>query len=136
MKTLEECLFDYLTAVPAIAAIIGPRAWLFQDFFMQNQQLPAVAYALENDQSYETQQGPSALRRALYHFGIFAETADAAMRLAEAIRQALDGYKGSMGDRDYIVTLFDGMHRTRDPETMAFIVDTRFLIFYQQPKTQ
>jgi hypothetical protein len=134
MKPLEECLFEYVTAVPGIISIVGSRAWLFQDFFAQNQMLPAVAYALENDQSYETQQGPSALRRALYHFGVFAETADAGMQLAEAIREALDGYKGAMGDRDYVVALFDGMSRSRDSEMLVFTVDMRFLIFYQQPK--
>jgi len=135
MKPLEQCLFEFLTAVPAIAAIVGPRAWLFQDFFPQTQPLPAVAYALESDQSYLTQQGPSALRKALYHFGVWGETADSAMQLAESIQAALDGYRGPMADRDYVVAQSKSMSRTRDPETMAFAVDLQFTIFYQQPKS-
>ena len=133
MKTLDECLFEFVTGQPAVQALIDTR--LFPDFFAQNERLPAVAYALEDDQSYETQQGPSALRKAIYRFGVWDITAKSAMQVAEAIRQALDGYKGPMGDRNYVVAIFDRMHRSRDPETMAFNVDMRFLIFYQQPKS-
>ena len=135
MKPLEQCLFEYLTALPSIIAIVGSRAWLFQDFFPQNQPLPSVAYAMENDESYMTQQGPSALRKALYHFGVWGDTADDATQLAQAIHEALDGYKGPMADRDYVVAQSRSMSRSRDPETKAIAIDMQFTIFYQQPKS-
>ena len=73
---LDECIFDYITKDAGLFALIGTR--LYPDFFRQNEPLLAVAYSLEDDQSYETQAGPSALRRALYRFDIWAGTAAAA----------------------------------------------------------
>lgn len=131
--TFEECLFGYIASCADIAVLIGSR--IYPDFFRQGEPLPAVAYSLEDDRSIETQQGPSSLREALYRFDIWAETAKDAMKVMRALRSALDGFKGAMGDQDDVRALFDGADRIRDSETMAFCVSMRFRIWYHQEQS-
>ena len=132
MKTLDECLFEFLTTDLGMLAAIGTREWLFPDFLKQNQPLPAVTYSMEEDHSIMTQQGPSALREGVYLFEVWDTTAKSAGEIEKALRDALDGFRGPMGDVDYVVALFAGSTHDRDPETMVFNVSMRFKVFYHE----
>jgi hypothetical protein len=111
-------------------ALIGTR--LHPDYFSEDEQLPAVAYSLEDDQSMHTQQGPSALRQAVYRFDIWAGTVLETTDVMREMRAALDGFRGNFKDIPVVGAFFDGAGRTRDPDTETFCVSARFTIHYRQ----
>lgn len=136
--TLDEGLFAYLRGHAGLFALVASR--IFPDFFAQNETLPAIAFALEDDISDMTQQGPSSLRKAIYHIGVWADTAKDAMAVGSQLRFALDGYHGTFTDGlspESTIRIpgsfLESFSRHRDPETGAFSVSTRFTIFYQEP---
>jgi len=128
--TLDEGLFDHLTTHPGLAALIGTR--LHPDYFSEDEELPAIAYSLEDDRSMPTQQGPSALRQATYRFDIWADTAAETVAVMKQMCAALDGYRGSFRDLPMVGVFFDGAGRTRDPDTQTYNVSMRFTIHYQE----
>ena len=131
--TLDEGLFDHLTSHPGLAALIGTR--LHPDYFSEDEELPAIAYSLEDDRSMPTQQGPSALRQAIYRFDIWADTAAETVAVMKQMCAALDGYRGSFKDIPIVGVFFDGAGRSRDPDTQTFNVSMRFTIHYQEIQT-
>jgi hypothetical protein len=128
--TLDEGLFDHLTSHAGLAALVGTR--IHPDYFSEDEDLPAIAFSLQDDRSMHTQQGPSALRQAIYRFDIWADTASAAMEVVRQMQAALDGYRGSFKDVPIVGTFFDGAGRSRDPDTETVNVSMRFTIHYQE----
>lgn len=131
--TLDEGLFDHLTHHAGLAALI--RTPVHPDYFSEDEELPAIAYSLEDDRSMHTQQGPSALRQAIYRFDIWADTAAEAMAVMKQMCAALDGYRGSFKEIPVVGVFFDGAGRSRDPDTQTFNVSMRFTIHYQERQT-
>ena len=131
--TLDEGIFDHLTSHPGLAALIGTR--IHPDYFSEDEDLPAIAYSLEDDRSTHTQQGPSALRQAIYRFDLWADTAAEAMAVTRPMRAALDGFRGSFKDIPVVGVFFDGAGRSRDPDTQTLNVSMRFTIHYQETQT-
>jgi hypothetical protein len=66
LTDFDEALVDYLIGCPGIAAVVGRR--FFPDYFPQSEQLPAIAYTLEDNSSQRTLQGPSRMRTAIYSY--------------------------------------------------------------------
>jgi hypothetical protein len=130
MTTLDEGLFDHLMGHAGVAALIGKR--IHPDYFSEDEELPAIAYSLEDDRSIHTQQGPSALRQAIYRFDIWANTVSEVMAVVRQMRAALDGFRGFFKDIPVVGVFFDGAGRSRDPDTQTFNVSMRFTIHYQE----
>jgi hypothetical protein len=131
--TLDKGIFDHLTSHSGLAALIGTR--MHPDYFSEDEELPAIAYSLEDDRSMHTQQGPSALRQAIYRFDIWADTAAEAIAVMKQMCAALDGYRGSFSDIPVVGVFFDGAGRSRDPDTQTFNLSMRFTIHYQEKQT-
>jgi len=131
--SLDEGIFDHLTSHSGLAALIGTR--LHPDYFSEDEELPAIAYSLEDDRSMPTQQGPSALRQAIYRFDIWADTAAETVAVMKQMCAAVDGYRGSFNGIPVVGVFFDGAGRSRDPDTQTFNVSMRFTIHYQERQT-
>lgn len=132
MADFDEALVDYLLGRPGIAALIAKR--IFPDYFPQSEQLPAVAYTLEDDSSQPTLQGPSGMREAVYRINVRANTRREVMAVAREVRSALDGYRGAFKNIPILGTFLDGLSRERDSDTGAFCVSMRCTIHYQKPR--
>jgi hypothetical protein len=130
LTDFDEGLVDYLLSRPGIAALVSKR--IFPDFFPQSEQLPAIAYTLEDDSSQQTLQGPSGMRAAIYQINIWAETRREAMAVARELRLALDGYRGAFKDISIIGGFLDSLSRERDSDTGAYCISMRFTIHYQE----
>ncbi len=128
--TLDEGLFDHLTSHAGLSARVGTR--IHPDYFPEDEQLPAIAYALEDDRSMHTQQGPCGLRLAIYRLDVWADTAAETTEVMRQLCEALDGYRGSFKDIPVVGAFFDGAGRSRDADTEAFCVSMRFTIHYRQ----
>ena len=128
MADFDEALVDYLLGCPGIAALIDRR--IFPDYFPQSEQLPAIAYTLEDDSSQQTLQGPSGMREAIYQINIWADTRREVMAVAREVRMALDGYRGAFKGIPILGAFLDSLARERDSDTGAYCVSTRFTIHY------
>jgi hypothetical protein len=69
LADFDEAFVDYLLGCPGIASLI--ERWIFPDYFPQSEQLPAMAYTLEDNSSQQTLQGPSCMREAIYQINIW-----------------------------------------------------------------
>jgi hypothetical protein len=130
LTDFDEALVDYLLGRPGIAALVAKR--LFPDYFPQDEQLPAIAYTLEDDSSQQTLQGPSGMRATIYQINIWADNRREAMTIAREIRLALDGYRGAFKDIPIAGAFLDSINRERDSDTGAYCVSMRFTIHYQE----
>jgi hypothetical protein len=130
LTDFDEALVDYLLGRPGIAVLVSKR--VFPDFFPQSEQLPAIAYTLEDDSSQQTLQGPSGMRAAIYQINIWADTRREVMTVAREVRLALDGYRGAFKDIPIIGAFLDSLSRERDSDTGAYCVSLRFTIHYQE----
>ncbi len=130
MADFDEALVDYLLAQAGLTALVETR--IFPDYFPQTEQLPAVAYTLEDDSSRQTQQGPSGMREAIYQINTWADTRREAMAVAREVRSALDGYRGAFKDIPISGIFLDSLSRERDSDTGAFCVSMRLTIHYQE----
>jgi hypothetical protein len=130
LADFDEALVDYLLGQPGIAALIATR--MFPDYFPQSEQLPAIAYTLEDDSSQPTLQGPSGMREAVYQISVWADTRREVMAIAREVRSALDGYRGAFKDTPILGAFLDSLSRERDSDTGAFCVSMRFTIHYQE----
>ncbi len=128
MTDFDEALVDYLLGRPGIAALVARR--IFPDYFPQSEQLPAIAYTLEDDSSQQTLQGPSGMREAIYQINIWADTRREVMAVALEVRSALDGYRGAFNDITISGVFLDSLSRERDSDTGAYCVSMRFTIHY------
>jgi hypothetical protein len=130
LTDFDEAVVDYLLGCPGVAALVSRR--IFPDYFPQSEQLPAIAYTLEDDSSQQTLQGPSGMRAAIYQINIWAETRREVMAVARELRLALDGYRGAFKDIPIIGAFLDSLSRERDSDTGAYCVSLRFTIHYQE----
>ena len=130
MADFDEALVDHLLGRPGIASLVSRR--IFPDYFPQSEQLPAVAYTLEDDSSQHTQQGPSGMREAVYQVNIWADTRREVMAVTRELRSELDGYRGAFKDIPILGVFLDSLSRERDSDTGAFCVSMRFTIHYQE----
>jgi hypothetical protein len=128
LTDFDESLVDYLLGRPGIAALAARR--IFPDYFPQSEQLPAIAYMLEDDASQQTRQGPSGMREAIYRINIWADTRHEVMSVAREVRLALDGYRGEFMNIAVIGSFLDGLSRERDSDKGAYCVSMRFTIYY------
>jgi hypothetical protein len=127
---LDEALVDYLRSQVELTTLVGNR--IFPDCFSQGEQLPAIAYTLEDDLSQRTLCGPSGLRSAVYQINVWADTRREAMAVARLVRAALDLFHGRFKDIPIPGSFLEGMSRECDPDTGAFCVSMRFTIHYRQ----
>lgn len=93
--SLETGLRAFLLADPAVAAIIATR--LTPLILPQNPTYPAASYQRITGARLSSFDGPAGRAMPLMQLDAYAETYGAAKGLAEALRRALDGYKGAMG---------------------------------------
>jgi hypothetical protein len=130
LADFDEALVDHLLGQPSLTALVATR--IFPDYFPQSEQLPAIAYTLEDDSTQQTQQGPSGMREAVYQINIWADTRREVMAIAREVRSALDGFRGAFKDIPILGVFLDSMSRERDSDTGAFWVSMRFTIHYQE----
>jgi hypothetical protein len=129
LADFDEAFVDYLLGCPGIAALVGTR--IHPDYFPQSEQLPAMAYTLEDDSSQQTLQGPSGMREAIYQINIWADTRREVMAVTREVRLALDGYRGAFKGIPILGSFLDSLGRERDSDTGAYCVSMRFTIHYQ-----
>lgn len=93
---IEDGLYAYLIAQTAIKNLIGKR--LYPDKLPQDPVLPALVYNNVGGSPVNQHSGPATLESTRFQIDAFARTSRDARLLIDAVRLALESYRGSMGD--------------------------------------
>lgn len=101
---IQTGIFSLITGFPGVAALIGTRCYPVT--LPENPTLPALRYQFAGGSSEPTFE-TSGMQKARIQFDAFAETADAAIALRDALigtqgSPALNGYRGFLGDGTYL----------------------------------
>lgn len=92
---IEEALYAHLVGTAGVAALVSTR--IYPQTIPQDVALPAIAYQRISGVREYSQSGPSQLAHPRFQLTCQAATYAGAKALANAVRAALSGYKGTMG---------------------------------------
>lgn len=127
---IENSLLSYLSAQPALTALIGTR--LTPGFVKEGDPLPAVAYFRVSTPREESLDGPAGLAWPRFQFSIYGNDYPKVMAVAEVIRLALAGYHGTMGDMTIREITTEGERDSYDPESLSFHRSIDFIIAHEE----
>jgi len=95
MAVIDEALVQILTGDGAVAALVMDR--VYPIVTPQGAELPAVVYQRISGPRDETMDGPSGLASPRYQFSCIGRGYGEMVAVAEAVRRALDGFRGDVG---------------------------------------
>lgn len=99
----------------------------------QGSSFPAITYNLISEQRLLTMQGPTSAVAKRMQIDAWATTFGAAWELAEAIRVALDGFRGTMGDTEIQGIECSSSNPTApEPDTKLKRVSRDFIIWHRE----
>lgn len=99
--TIESVFRDFIAAAPAVSALVDVRAYQLK--LPQSPVYPCVRVQLLHEPVIYTHDGPMVLRQAMLQVDSFDQEGsgvdpyDAVSTLAQAIDDAVSGYRGLMG---------------------------------------
>ena len=94
--SFEEGLVTYLKSVTAIKNAVDTR--IFGQHLPQTAILPCIVYQrISTSRVLTHDQNSSGLVRATFQFDVYSTTYVNALSVTDALRSALQGYKGAMG---------------------------------------
>ena len=129
---IEAAIFKYLSEY---TGLVGKR--VYPSKLPQKPTLPAITYQKISGPHVHSHGGISGLTRPRYQFTCWAEKYSDAKAIAEVLRLALDGYKGTMGGSggvDVSAILSEGDGDIYDPETQLNGVWHDFFIWHAEAK--
>jgi hypothetical protein len=135
MATIEEAIYSHLIADAGVSALVSTRVYPLT--IPQDIALPAIAYQRISGPRIAAHDGPTGLARARIQVTCQASTYTAAKGLAMEVRQALDGFRGSVtteGDElveveaSFLANEWDGYETVTGQSTIR--VD--FMLLYKE----
>lgn len=103
--TLEQALFTYLTSKTTVTDLVSTR--IFGNALPQDTELPAIVTTLISAEHDHHLSSASGIVTARFQIDCLADDYLQAADVAEALRQVLQAYRGSMGDRTVKSTILD-----------------------------
>lgn len=101
---IEQGIDSYLSGLAAVTNLIGDR--LYPVNLPQNPTYPALTYTQISEISIVAHDGAGDLMMCRFQFDCFALSYAGVKALARALRRALDGFKGTMGEVTVPAVLF------------------------------
>jgi Protein of unknown function (DUF3168) len=126
---IEESFQTYLISDSGINAIVGDRVYGL--IAPQKVLPPFLVYLKVGDYPIAAGYcGPDAARHCVFQFDSYAKSYLGALRLAEAVRTALVGFTGTIGDTRIAFVSMETEFHAPDPEPGLFRVSNTFEIWY------
>jgi hypothetical protein len=97
-------LTAFLGSQPAVNELVDGRIHPIR--LPDKPTLPAIVYLVVNNGTRFTHDGALPLRHPLIQLDVWSHRVEEAERLSDAVTQALNGYRGPMGDVDYTAGWF------------------------------
>lgn len=127
---IETDLRAYLMAHPEVGPLVGNR--IYPLALPQSPALPAVTYQRISTTRTRTKDGPTGAAEVRVQMSCWSMSYIEAKRVADAIRHALDGYRGSMGGHYVYVAASEGELDFYEPDTQLYQVAADYLIWYEE----
>lgn len=129
----EEGLVAHLTATAAVTAFVGTApARIHPNRLPQNIGYPAISYQKITRTHLQTHDGLSGLARPRIQINCWAEGNTQAQNLADAVRYALEGFRGNMGTVSVMGGFAENATDRYDDEAEKHGVSMDFFFFYQE----
>lgn len=93
--TIESGLYRHLSADAGVSALVGTR--IHKGIATQNQTRPYITLFPVSNPKLRSLTGPSGLANPRIQIDSWGDTYASAKSVAEAVRKALDGFRGLMG---------------------------------------
>ena len=91
MSTIETSLFTLITGLDTI---LGNR--LYPSRLPQEPDMPSATYRMITNLEYMTHGGPTGLFKSRFQFDIYGSSFIEAKQAAEAVRQGINGFRGTV----------------------------------------
>lgn len=96
MPRIELAFVTYLSAYAGLQALVGSR--IYPQQLPEGVQLPAISYQRVSGPRIRSHSGPSELAHPRYQFNVWGDRYSDAKTVADQLRFALDGFRGTMGE--------------------------------------
>jgi hypothetical protein len=126
-------LHEFLTAVPAVAAVVGDRVYpdiIPQHVYDEVTRSPCIVYQRLGATRSATYCGHDLLVAAAIQVDHYAQDFDAAVQLGDLTRQALRDYSGTMGTVRVRWCRLDSETHLVEPEPGLFRLSADWTIWY------
>jgi hypothetical protein len=131
---VEADLYDYLTDVAAIAALVSTRVYPLR--LPQDASLPAVVYQRISGERVRSHDGPSGLGRGRFQISSWDDDYAGAKSLAEQIRYALDrSPRYTFGSLSNVSALLRMELDDYDPQTGYYRIIQDYQLLYPEETT-
>lgn len=112
---IEEGLIPFILADAGLSALIGTR--LHDDVLPQSPTLPALVWQRISTPREYSQSGSSHYAMPRFQFACWANTRLETLQVADALRTALEAYKGAMGSEIVYGIFVENELSGYDPDT-------------------
>lgn len=128
-------LYDYLKGAPAVAALVSDR--VYPQTVPTAADLPWIAMTKVSSPSIRTLGGDCGVENPSFRLDVWAATSETADAVADAIRNALSGFTGMMGDSDVMSARLDDLSDSFDApddgtESVLFNVPVDFTFWVRR----
>lgn len=130
MALLDEAIFSRLSGFAGISALVGAR--VYPTLMPQKPTLPALVYTEISNVPDYVMGGQSGIAGARYQIDSYATSLSAVKALAEQVRLALSGFRGTLVD--VIIDHVEKQNSTTlyEEETALHRVTADYLFFYRE----
>lgn len=116
MTTIQgDALYTHLQSRPPLTALVADR--VYPRKMPRSPAFPLVLYTRISTRRSVTHSGPDGLAEPRMQFDVYAQNPDSADAVAEQLRLAIHGFRGSMGDLAVGSALVVNEQDADDPET-------------------
>lgn len=129
MAEIEAGIFEYLTSQTAITGLIDSR--LYPVTVPQNTPYPAMSYRLVSEVTIPAHDGPLNLVEARVQFDCFDREYAGVKSLARALRRAIDGYRGQMGEVEIHGVFFQNTLDAFEDPPEVYRIPVDFIFMWQ-----
>lgn len=92
---MKQELYDYLVAHAGVGTAVGDRIW--QDVAKPKETKPFIVFTRVSENHGSSMNGPDIITFERFQIDCYATSAAGRETVSEAVRNALDGYRATMG---------------------------------------
>ena len=127
---IESALYSILTADSTVSGLISTRVYPIK--LPQSPTFPAVTYQRVSTPRVRSTTGPSGLAHPSIQIDCWAETYTGVKSLAEAAREAVDGYSGTVGGVAIAGIIVASENDFFEPEVEIYRVTMDITIWHEE----
>lgn len=129
---IEAALYSRLTGFAGLSALVSTR--VYPATAPQDPTFPLIVYNRISGSRFESLAGSSGLARPRFQFDVYATTYSSAKAVAEQIRLALQGFRGTVASVDIQAVNYNGDSDNYEEDSELYVVSLDFEIIHAETK--